>query len=901
MVYGDYSVIVRYQIPGGQLKSVGTQASRVNAVISDLQKQGYQISAIESEGGQTGGVKSAVKNKDTTTIYQQGTPIGKELETPVAQQSLQNTMTIPGGNIPNVYQKVPVEAIPETHQSIINKEYSQMNPVEAVVRNALAISFSTIPRTLEGIATDVSDFLHGKESTHAALEAYIAPGEQLQKTGSLATPSKSVAEWEYGIQTEPNFALRVVKVASPIIETVVLPLAFTEIAGIIGAATIESSGTTLGTVLNVGSKVTQYAVLPAAIGTEAGVTAAVTGGFASKESIKMDIMTIEQFGVMGAAYKYVDVGEFDRFSNKVSNSYETFKDITPMRQINMQIEEFKLDNEGIGFAKGMYNVEEEYAWFGTKPSALSSFKIKAIGAMETVKSVFDMETYAAVRQVYPNESLQMFSQNIVGSSREAISLEQLSSQTIYDVEANRWLEYTPTKLESFQEEMFARKLNIFRLGAVTNQNIKTQTVVFSMQGSPESLFFSLEPNKNILSVGRISPKGNEAEITGMTYWKLSEENVFFQETPFSGKVSIDYLGRTKGIDITTTGKKIFTSFGEANLENTDYETYKILGKSMKGKEITLPTLDEAGNWVIEKYYYPESEVKSVGLSLSKNIGIKSFFNPEEIVSIKKTYEVDISASKGYYKESFGAIGGTFEDKTIRLMPKVQSKEYYGSNMGFDTTGIVKLSMNDIILPGGISGTQSLEGPPRLIEPMYSTKNIIYEETEPDIISSYWSGKVSKSENLSMQITANIQELSFESILSKMNLQQNLSITNQMNTQSQRQIQLQRQEQIQTPVHLQLQQQFQLQLQAQTTLQTTMQIQVPVNLQIEVPMNVPNIPDITLDENIVLIPSIPPIKSKTKREDIFDMKLPKMEDWKFRHKEFPVTASLKMLKLPKVKI
>jgi hypothetical protein len=147
-------------------------------------------------------------------------------------------------------------------------------------------------------------------------------------------------------------------------------------------------------------------------------------------------------------------------------------------------------------------------------------------------------------------------------------------------------------------------------------------------------------------------------------------------------------------------------------------------------------------------------------------------------------------------------------------------------------------------------------------------------------------------------------------LSSGTLQENISGTSQITLHQQ--IQIPMQLQLQQSLQLQQQQQVQLQLQEQEQIQIQVQKQGSLKLQknilieTELDINIEQPPDIPPPDINIIIPGLPPLPPKKKKPTYdFDTEMLTMEDYKFRHRGFPVVTSdffrKVNLRLPKVKI
>jgi hypothetical protein len=339
-----------------------------------------------------------------------------------------------------------------------------------------------------------------------------------------------------------------------------------------------------------------------------------------------------------------------------------------------------------------------------------------------------------------------------------------------------------------------------------NQQIITKTAGIRNPENPtEALFISKVKGKDIYSIVETKPLdvGLEKPIsvsTGTMYYKTPKE-ISFKEQPIFGATEGKYMGELK-----------------------DFMATKSTGIAI-GKD---ETIFSKGASLAKTLYEGEMKIKEGFLSQRKGT-------------------VELIESVGAFKGK--TTKGIFGDIAKIITPKVEGKEYYGSDMGFAQHDLMLVTKNisDMMLPGGIStGLSELKGPPG-ITLMYPPGIKIVEE-DISYTSSHWIGItpviservsiVSPITNLKKDISLAIQSMG---IKSRTEIKQDVlqtNITRQILNSIQlpeviqglRQQPIQITEQRQDAISIQLQQSLQQQIQIQESLQLQELLQQQLQLQ-----------------------------------------------------------------------
>jgi hypothetical protein len=233
-----------------------------------------------------------------------------------------NTMTIPWGSIPSVYQQQPIQATPV-------KEYTETK-VEGFNLFGLPLIYGVkkitytpqeyaIKQEWEQQQTELGPInAKIKQLSFGYLELFdpnmwIAASQGKEEQYMQARDIAFTKNIQEGKILEAWAGLQ-----APAYENVIIPLATGRIFKYIGLGEMAAkvggyAEKAYKYFVNPTQKIIQYGVVPATIGTDIGLTAAKTGGFTSKEVLGKIGTLGWQFGLMGVGYKY------SQFETKLQN------------------------------------------------------------------------------------------------------------------------------------------------------------------------------------------------------------------------------------------------------------------------------------------------------------------------------------------------------------------------------------------------------------------------------------------------------------------------------------------------------------------------------------------------------------------------------------------------------
>lgn len=211
----------------------------------------------------------------------------------------------------------------------IKQDYSGQSEPVRVVRNVIATFLSAPQRMVEAISTDITNVIHGGHTGEGA--TMLAEGGL--QADRMDMPSTQVAEWEYTIKQEPNPIMKWIKVQIPTYEYIILPVVGGAAFKLIDVAGVTATGTLAGTTISGLKNVTQFGLIPVAMGTELGMTAAQTG-LTSKETVKSVFTNIYMLGVGIESYRMTDVSGFNAWESNVKTNlsigYGKMKEVIPV-------------------------------------------------------------------------------------------------------------------------------------------------------------------------------------------------------------------------------------------------------------------------------------------------------------------------------------------------------------------------------------------------------------------------------------------------------------------------------------------------------------------------------------------------------------------------------------------
>jgi len=422
----------------------------------------------------------------------------------------------------------------------------------------------------------------------------------------------------------------------------------------------------------------------------------------------------------------------------------------------------------------------------------------------------------------------------------------------YEIKTYKPTYGVPSRYALFAETLAMQKQMQFKLGLMKDIHIKTETKIVVHPERPwEAAFKTQRIGRDIFSKGKITLKGETAEIIGKTYWKLSPENIFYQKTPFKSVVSSKYIGDVGGYTVSkTAGASV--PYSEIKAQLYGY-TFKDARTGVYQPIMKKPTLFK-------------------GTTIQKDIFAGESFITEK--GFLEQYKMDISLarSRGVFRGKI--VSGTFEDIVKIYKPKLKAKvDYSGGVAKFD---VVKPStiLDELRLPGGISApvqtTIELYHP---FQKMY-TKPLTFAEIEAfDVgvsVSLYWKGVAPQLPQIKttpiLAVIPQIKTTPLVAEVSKLQIKQAKELLNiktatfeQMLSQAVTPISIQ--DIVQTPLTIQTslqqqeQQQAQQQMQKQIQLQLTQQVlQTPLVIQPVVAISPPIITPATVPPTFTYPPT-----------------------------------------------
>jgi len=592
--------------------------------------------------------------------------------------------------------------------------------------------------------------------------------------------------------------------------TVVIPAlagaGFVSVFGAIGSAGTSATAaglSTTGAVLSgysVVAPVVAGATLSTLIGVDIGMTAAkqktgsIWGDFAAEETRTKIAYTGTAMVSAYAGAKWASdpqtVQAWKDFSTKFGKSYQTWKTgftkAPVIKQLGSKIETFRQSNLDVIWGKQSVRAPNIVSRTISGRRLLwgdeyTTYEVQAV-AKNIRQTGFNWsdDPFATVEY-----SSAVYRSRFGMDNRELMQMGSGKITRPETFEYKYYSYYTPTKLDVHLENIaFAKQMKI-KMPSKT-LNIKTETKVMINPNKPfEAKFISstdktlmrninlenikyknfdtIVSNKNLLtaskltgsvrdtySIGKIKFFKETVEVSGVSYYRISKGNVFFQEKPFYSKSTIQYLGRTGQYDIssstgysTTLGSKPITTIG----------TYG-------GKSITYPNStwakvigDIYGMKQASGYYLGEN-ITPMDLTIHQTISTEM---PSDTIRITGKYG-SIEHIKGDYtlQQSFtkfvgrANIKGTIADKATIFKPESTIKgNYSGGSSKFDPGQIATSGKLDIVMPGGIMSTPTTKiHLPQLFQGLSKVYNVgrtpslsTLESMEygTTYVSGYWSG------------------------------------------------------------------------------------------------------------------------------------------------------------------
>lgn len=541
--------------------------------------------------------------------------------------------------------------------------------------------------------------------------------------GSLASGERDIylGKYEYThqkeIKTNPVMAWGSLQV--PAYTNVILPFAGGAIAGkalsYVGAAggsLIGRAGAGVGThALGWSMKIFPYAAgttFMGLAGADIGYTAAMNkqealGGFGSRAMGEKLLGYGMQFTSAGAGASWAMSPEVSTSINKMKTTFKNvYSEYTPKTLKN--ISGFKTKYADIRMAKSILkqpNISQAVMSYQGK----TSYQRLVSGFTKAKNVLMEPSSSYYMRQYNPRYFDTKFLSGDVGRAPYGASKDFFYSTNIRDYPLAAWgSSYVTPKLEAWIDMVANRKVMSGKI--IRYSPLESETKVIINPENPfESIFISRAIGKDVFSIGKITAKNKMVIASGKTYWKLSPDNVFYQEKPFMSISKSSFIDSKGNVDMFKT-----TGLG--------------FGKSSSDRSL------------------------SFGLTSSR-----SFFEGEKFIrnGFFEQYPMDITIAKsiGLYTAKSG-IRGSIRDTSAIFTPKLKGKEYYGETGGFDYSNIVSSGKYDLVMPGGTSGyTSQRMSLPRLLPAMdtyarTSVRGIDLASMEENLLgSSYWQTSTSK--------------------------------------------------------------------------------------------------------------------------------------------------------------
>ncbi len=517
-----------------------------------------------------------------------------------------------------VQDKIKTEVVTLSPAEEIKKDYeSQSEPVR-VVRNVIASFLSAPQRMVEAITTDVTNLLHGGTTGEGA--TMLAEGG-LQHD-KLNTPSVQVAEWEYGIKQESNPLMKWIKVQIPTYEYIILPVVGGAAFKLIEAAEVGAVGTWAGTTITTTKNITQYALIPAAMGLELGTVAAETGP-TSKETVGSVFTNIYMLGVGVTAYRMTDVAGFNAWEtnvkSKINVGYGKMKEVIPevfkqpVVDVRTTVGTFK--SESIAFKSTFYNMAEanyrlKYGQdsFGNKPTLWEKTSYTLTKNITKIKKPFSSENILDTKS-----SMTSFGEQFQKGSR----MKELSFDTRPEI-IKEYVESGFRMTETKYGELFVQKI-----GVTKNEDL--------------GLAIKKMTGQNIFNEMKLSP-GSEPYYKGMEYWGMPSEPMVIRK----GTAQVNFFGEAvfenQRVNISEGFSKIRSQMETNILESkiSDMARTKGLSESYK--------LYNKNDW----YTYGKEIIKTETKSLDVTI-----LNKNKITFKQQPYKYYSMEDWGLPSESMG--------------------------------------------------------------------------------------------------------------------------------------------------------------------------------------------------------------------------------------------------------
>ncbi|MBE3095400.1 MAG: hypothetical protein IMZ52_10250, partial [Actinobacteria bacterium] len=672
----SYSINVTYHSPAwtpGRTEVIGTNSNIVNTSVSNLQSRGYVIDSIVAQGAGknvTGPVSqvvpSAQYNKASTVIYKAGTPIGKELEQPVTPQ-------------------------PVTQQTVQLKRGESY--IGGIIYPEVKSATGVLPIPIKGQPdTRPQQKAYGLAQQSIQLQLYFNK-QQVQMIE--AAPSSTVFTRQDGTQITREQALQEAKANETNLSTNLNNISSYQRQG------YDISQPKPGEYSFILSSEKQQQMQLAAINAENAMYKKL--GWMGELVVKGK--TALGYATYGTEYLHAlgltgIVSYYDYVQNIASGNIEKkFEGIQGNITIkghdiwkNLENKDYGAAGVKIATSPTMTDIVLPFAFAGGLSLAFKGVGLAAGAAVsEAAAGSSSIITKTAAVVLPPFLKTAPW---VIGTTFTSMAGAQVGMTAAMEQKGVLAKGSTALLIQKLGVQFgsagigasMAWNSKVFN-AKIANQKIITKTVGIRNPENPtEALFISKVKGKDIFSVVETRPidVGLKEPITvssGMMYYKSGSKGIAFKEQPIFGVSKGKYMGDVNEY-LTTTSRGLF------------------LGE----KEIII----------------------SKGLSLSKTL-----YEGESIIKggslSQRKGTVELIESIGAFKGK--TTKGIFGDITKIVTPKVEGKEYFGSDMGFAQHDLLLVTKNvsDMLLPGGIFAETTKIGYPLVMAPMYPQVTKIIEE------------------------------------------------------------------------------------------------------------------------------------------------------------------------------
>lgn len=591
----------------------------------------------------------------------------------------------------------PVET-PKTPEQTISERQSSMPGWARDTMNVLGNVFSTPVRMVQGLAGDISTAIRGEEPQSQLMTAidessFVKTNSkgEIVGTQNIQSPTRSVAEWQLGLEEEKNPVMKWIKFQAPTYEYVILPvvggMVFKTIdVAAVSAVTVEGTPTISGTIISGGKNILQYGLIPASIGIPLGKTAAETG-LTSPETVEIVLGSGYQLAVGVAAYKGYYPGTSPRveaLGQKIEN-YGTFA--------RSKIGEMPVIKQAGEFKTTMQEFKTQF-YNPTEVSYRMRYGQDSFGNPPTPSEKLDYQVGADIRGV--NRALGEFKtsmQNKVSNVsdylvRETPYLESLSEKMGDFIQRNK-----PAKTETYIDYEFGYRVTETVQGKkIIGSNIKKVNIIDYKNALGDMVKTLGVPQEKLeLSVRKMTGENIFADITakptpkslferyeGMSFYDMPEEPMMMGKTKTT---QLNFFGDVAAENLKYDVSKGFEKLGK-NIESNILESQlnKMLG--FKNELYNPPSYEKYGKIEIKTELRPfEKPVKpSKGFTYERTK--MSFYDmPEKpytdfYPSMKELGLPDEPMTSNIisYSEALGKLGGMKTSKSFGKMKMEVSPE-----------------------------------------------------------------------------------------------------------------------------------------------------------------------------------------------------------------------------------